>query len=57
MCVCVVLGCVHMFMSASSVGLLCLKVLFEKLRLDLLCENKKLPKTINKQQSTSEAVV
>uniref|UniRef100_A0A3P8V2N6 Polymerase (DNA directed) nu n=1 Tax=Cynoglossus semilaevis TaxID=244447 RepID=A0A3P8V2N6_CYNSE len=32
-------------------------VLFEKLRLDLLCENKKLPKTINKQQSTSEALL
>ncbi|RVE60440.1 hypothetical protein OJAV_G00180800 [Oryzias javanicus] len=32
-------------------------VLFEKLRLHELCENKKLPKTINKQQSTSEAAL
>ncbi|KAK5604739.1 hypothetical protein CRENBAI_011449 [Crenichthys baileyi] len=35
-----------------------LKVLFEKLRLHELCENKKLPKTISKQQqSTSEAAL
>lgn len=35
-----------------------LKVLFEKLCLQERCENKKLPKTINKQQqSTSEAAV
>lgn len=35
-----------------------LKVLFEKLRLHERCENKKLPKTISKQQqSTSEATV
>lgn len=33
------------------------KVLFEKLRLHEQCENKKLPKTLNKQQSTSEAAV
>lgn len=40
------------------VDLLCLKVLFEKLCLHKRCENKKLPKTINKQQqSTSEAAV
>ncbi|KAM9425715.1 DNA polymerase nu [Pholidichthys leucotaenia] len=32
-------------------------VLFEKLRLHERCENKKLPKTINKQQSTSEAAL
>uniref|UniRef100_A0A672YL87 Polymerase (DNA directed) nu n=1 Tax=Sphaeramia orbicularis TaxID=375764 RepID=A0A672YL87_9TELE len=32
-------------------------VLFEKLRLHERCENKKLPKTVNKQQSTSEAAV
>ncbi|XP_078792033.1 DNA polymerase nu isoform X9 [Oryzias latipes] len=32
-------------------------VLFEKLRLHEYCENKKLPKTINKQQSTSEAAL
>ncbi|MED6294113.1 hypothetical protein CHARACLAT_017686, partial [Characodon lateralis] len=33
-------------------------VLFEKLRLHELCENKKLPKTISKQQqSTSEAAL
>ncbi|XP_036072484.1 DNA polymerase nu [Oryzias melastigma] len=32
-------------------------VLFEKLRLHEHCENKKLPKTINKQQSTSEAAL
>lgn len=34
-----------------------LKVLFERLRLHERCENKKLPRTLNKQQSTSEAVV
>lgn len=40
------------------VYLRCLKVLFEKLRLHERCENKKLPKTVNKQQqSTSEAAV
>lgn len=40
------------------VDLQCLKVLFEKLRLHERCENKKLPKTVNKQQqSTSEAAV
>lgn len=40
------------------VDLQCLKVLFEKLCLHERCENKKLPKTINKQQqSTSEAAV
>lgn len=33
------------------------KVLFERLRLHEQCENKKLPKTVNKQQSTSEAAV
>lgn len=33
------------------------KVLFERLRLHEQCENKKLPKTLNKQQSTSEAAV
>ncbi|KAM6909450.1 DNA polymerase nu [Xenentodon cancila] len=32
-------------------------VLFEKLRLHERCENKKLPKTVNKQQSTSEAAL
>ncbi|XP_058481284.1 DNA polymerase nu isoform X2 [Solea solea] len=32
-------------------------VLFEKLRLHERCENKKLPKTINKLQSTSEAAL
>ncbi|XP_042368648.1 DNA polymerase nu [Plectropomus leopardus] len=32
-------------------------VLFEKLSLHERCENKKLPKTINKQQSTSEAAL
>ncbi|XP_053715273.1 DNA polymerase nu isoform X3 [Synchiropus splendidus] len=32
-------------------------VLFEKLRLHELCKNKILPKTINKQQSTSEAAL
>ncbi|CAG05770.1 unnamed protein product, partial [Tetraodon nigroviridis] len=32
-------------------------VLFERLRLHQQCENKKLPKTLNKQQSTSEAAV
>ncbi|KAM9836578.1 DNA polymerase nu [Aulostomus maculatus] len=32
-------------------------VLFEKLRLHERCENKRLPKTINKQQSTSEAAL
>lgn len=36
---------------------LCLQVLFEKLCLHERCDNKKLPKTINKQQSTSEAAV
>lgn len=47
--------CVHLFFQYSN---LCLKVLFEKLRLHDRCENKKLPKTVNKQQqSTSEAAV
>ncbi|XP_016346338.1 DNA polymerase nu-like [Sinocyclocheilus anshuiensis] len=32
-------------------------ILFEKLRLHELCENKKLPKTIKKQQSTSETAL
>uniref|UniRef100_A0A8C6KZX0 Polymerase (DNA directed) nu n=1 Tax=Nothobranchius furzeri TaxID=105023 RepID=A0A8C6KZX0_NOTFU len=32
-------------------------VLFEKLHLHERCENKKLPKTLNKQQSTSEAAL
>uniref|UniRef100_H3D8M0 DNA-directed DNA polymerase n=1 Tax=Tetraodon nigroviridis TaxID=99883 RepID=H3D8M0_TETNG len=32
-------------------------VLFERLRLHQQCENKKLPKTLNKQQSTSEAAL
>lgn len=34
-----------------------LKVLFERLRLHERCENKKLPRTLNRQQSTSEAAV
>lgn len=39
-------------------GLTVLQVLFEKLRLQERCENKKLPKTVLKQQrSTSEAAV
>ncbi|XP_026122718.1 DNA polymerase nu isoform X2 [Carassius auratus] len=32
-------------------------ILFEKLRLHEICENKKLPKTIKKQQSTSETAL
>eukprot|EP00066_Takifugu_rubripes_P028942 XP_011618208.1 PREDICTED: DNA polymerase nu isoform X2 [Takifugu rubripes] len=32
-------------------------VLFERLRLHERCENKKLPRTLNRQQSTSEAVL
>ncbi|KAK7910326.1 hypothetical protein WMY93_015010 [Mugilogobius chulae] len=45
----------QMFLLTSSTQLR--TVLFEKLRLHERCENKKLPKTINKQQSTSEAAL
>uniref|UniRef100_A0A8K9UYN0 Polymerase (DNA directed) nu n=1 Tax=Oncorhynchus mykiss TaxID=8022 RepID=A0A8K9UYN0_ONCMY len=46
----------QMFLVSSSTQLR--TVLFEKLRLQERCENKKLPKTLNKQQqSTSEAVL
>lgn len=46
--------CIYTDCNASS----CCQVLFEKLRLHARCENKKLPKTLLKQQqSTSEAVV
>ncbi|XP_072315533.1 DNA polymerase nu [Eucyclogobius newberryi] len=45
----------QMFLLTSSTQLR--TVLFEKLRLHEQCENKKLPKTINKQQSTSEAAL
>ncbi|KAM4611595.1 DNA polymerase nu [Polymixia lowei] len=46
----------QMFLVSSSTQLR--TVLFEKLRLHERCENKKLPKTINKQQqSTSEAAL
>uniref|UniRef100_A0A8C7SY20 Polymerase (DNA directed) nu n=1 Tax=Oncorhynchus mykiss TaxID=8022 RepID=A0A8C7SY20_ONCMY len=46
----------QMFLVSSSTQLR--TVLFEKLRLQERCENKKLPKTLNKQQqSTSEALL
>lgn len=54
MCVCTKCAFLHDgFVNINDV----LKVLFERLRLHERCENKKLPKTLNRQQSTSEAAV
>lgn len=61
-CTCVFFLFVNIHFSVIDLWILwiynVLKVLFEKLCLHQRCENKKLPKTINKQQqSTSEAAV